>query len=380
MIVNKSQFYYIDITSSVDHEVISSRITSAYQTLPIYFDHDYYYLEFKRALSSLNECLIKDDVLHQIVHGDLYLALCNSHEAFHSVVHEVYQHAVIELSIPEHKILLISESADILSEVKDVALNLGKKEIKVIWSRIFEWSGNRYVSCIKNGVTNPKLIDKPFGKSFLNFNRRWRTHRPTLVALLFANNLLDRGHVSLAPVEGINWERIWWSMESYHNEEITKLLILNKDGILNLPPLFLDSTCMEVNRVNHGDTVTYLYNDSYFSVVTETNYYNNQPGRFFSEKVFKPVVMEHPFIIVSRPHSLTKFKELGYKSFSPYIDESYDEVEDDSERLLAIVQEIKRLSYLNPIELKEFLKGLKEVCDYNYQVLLNKTDFITPLN
>ena len=380
MIVNKSQFYYIDSSSSAEQGVLAPRNTSAYQSLPVYSDHDYYYLEFKRPLDLLAECLIKDDVLHRIVHGDLYLALCNSHEAFHSVIDEIYQHAVIELAIPEHKILLLSESADILTEINLVASKLGKQQIKAVWTRIFEWSGNRYISCVKNGVTNPKLVDRHFGKSFLNFNRRWRLHRPTLVALLFANNLLDRGHVSLAPVEGTDWEKIWWSMESYHNEEITKLLILNKDGILNLPPLFLDSTCMEINRVNHGDTVTYLYTDSYFSVVTETNYYDHQPGRFFSEKVFKPVVMEHPFIIVSRPHSLAKFKELGYKSFSPYIDESYDEVQDDSERLQAIVQEIKRLSYLTSIELKEFLKGLKEVCDYNYQVLLNKTDFITPLN
>lgn len=380
MIVNETHFYYIDTVSAVELEVLSSRYDSAYKSLPIYSDHNYYYIEFKRSLSILAECLIKDEVLHQIVYGDLHLVLCNSHEAFHSVVHEVYQHAVIELAIPEHKILLISESADIVTEVKHVASELGKQEIKTMWARIFEWAGSGYLKHVKKGVTNPKLVDKPFKKAFLNFNRRWRLHRPTLVALLFANKLLDRGHVSLASVEGTDWEKIWWSIESYHNEEISKILSPYKDDICNLPPLFLDSTCMEVNRANHSDTVAYLYNDSYFSIVTETNYYDNQPGRFFSEKVFKPVVMEHPFIIVSRPRSLTKFRELGYKSFSPYIDESYDEVEDDSERLLAIVREVKRLSYLKSTELQEFLKGLKEVCDYNYQILLNKSDFITYLN
>jgi len=124
MIVNNLKFYYIDTVSASDNEVPSIRYASAYQSLPIYSNHNYYYIEFKRSLSSLSECLIKDNVLHQLVHGDLYLALCNSHEAFHSVVDEVYEHAVIELAIPEHKIILISESADIVTEVNDVALQL----------------------------------------------------------------------------------------------------------------------------------------------------------------------------------------------------------------------------------------------------------------
>jgi hypothetical protein len=372
--VNKTNFYYID------NDKLSTRRVSIYQELPVYDEHEYYYVEFNRSLDKLAECLVSDDVLNQLVYGDLHIALCNSHEAYHYVVNEIYQQVVIKLSIPEHKILFLSESADILTEIKKVASTLSKKEIKVVWARIFEWSTNRYIRCIKYGMTNPKLIEKPFTKAFLNFNRRWRLHRPTLVALLFANNILDRGHVSLAPVEGRNWDKLWHSIEMYHSEEIKNFVHPYKNAICNLPPLFLDTTCLETNRAGLEKTEEYLYHDSYFSVVTETNYYSDQPGRFFSEKIFKPVAMEHPFIIVSRPYSLPKFKELGYKSFSPFIDESYDLVEDDSKRLLAIVKEIKRLSQLTPAELQEFLLGLKEVCDYNYQILLNKTNFITPLN
>jgi hypothetical protein len=374
MIVNKSQFYYID-----DDQLLPRRL-SAYQELPIYDNHDYYYIEFKWSLDKLAECLSQNDVLTRLVYGDLYLVLCNSHEAYHSVVNEIYQKAVVDLSIPEHKILLLSESADILTEIKHVASNLGKKEIKAVWTRIFEWSTSRYIRCVKYGISEPKLIEKHFSKSFLNFNRRWRLHRPTLVALLFANNILDKGYVSLAPIEGRNWENMWWSIESYHNEEIKNFLNSHRTDIFNLSPLFLDTTRLEINRAGLDKAEEYLYRDSYFSVVTETNYYDDQPGRFFSEKIFKPVAMEHPFIIVSRPHSLDIFKDLGYKSFSPYIDETYDTIEDNSERLLSIVKEIKRLSYLNSTELQNLLRGLKEVCDYNYQVLLNKINFITHLN
>jgi hypothetical protein len=85
--------------------------------------------------------------------------------------------------------------------------------------------------------------------------------------------------------------------------------------------------------------------------------------------------MKHPFIIVSLPRSLEVLKDLGYKTFSPWINESYDQEKNDLERMLMIVDEIKRLSNLPPTELEAFLIAAKEICSYNYNVLKNKTKF-----
>jgi hypothetical protein len=372
MIINSKGLYYIN------DQNIEKRAQSTYTYLSGFNEHEYYYIEFKSSLNKLADCLVENDLLNKLINEDLYLILCNSHEAFHWIVSEVYNKAIIELGIPEHKILLLSESADILTEVKKVAANLGKQEIKVKWTRMFEWSCTQ--QAIHNHKKNPKLINKHFNKAFLNFNRRWRLHRVALVALLYSTNLLDRGHVSLAPVEGQDWDRVFWQLEIQHNEEIKELFKQNKQGILNLPPMYLDTTNLNENQARCKPSTDYLYADSYFSVVSETNFYKDAPGRFLSEKVFKPVVHEHPFILVSRPHSLEAFRSLGYKTFSPYINESYDLEEDESKRLFMIIAEIKRLSTLNQSELNEFLHGLKEVCDYNLEVLLNKTNFITDLN
>lgn len=373
MIINKD-FYYID------NDKLELRTVSAYQLLSNFDDHDYVYVEFKWSLAKLVECLTQDDYLNRLIHGDLYLILCNSHEAFHDLVHEIYVRVVKELQIPEHKILLLSESADILDEVKRVSSSLGKQEIKVKWARIFEWSACQHTVHYQKGIQNAKLIEKPFSKAYLNFNRRWRLHRPALVALLKANNLLDRGYVSLAPVEGHTWENIWWQLLHYHNDEIKTTLEQHKEEICSLPPLFLDTTELYNNQAAWDDTTEYLYNDSYFSIVAETNYYDDKPGRFLSEKVFKPVIMKHPFILVANAYSLKLFKELGYKTFSPFIDESYDNIEDNSKRLLAIINEVKRLSYLNTPQLSDYLQGLNEICEYNYQFLMSKNIFITDLN
>ena len=82
--------------------------------------------------------------------------------------------------------------------------------------------------------------------------------------------------------------------------------------------------------------------------------------------------MRHPFIIVSTPNFLEKFRELGYKSFSPWINEDYDKENNDATRMMMIVREIERLSNLSPSELEDFLVAMREICEQNYQLFKNK--------
>ena len=97
------------------------------------------------------------------------------------------------------------------------------------------------------------------------------------------------------------------------------------------------------------------------------------------KKTFKAIIMSHPFILVSIPKSLEVLKELGYKTFSPWIDESYDQEMDDNKRMMMIVNEIERLCNLSQEDLEKFLVAMKEVCSYNHNVLRNKKTFIYKL-
>jgi hypothetical protein len=89
--------------------------------------------------------------------------------------------------------------------------------------------------------------------------------------------------------------------------------------------------------------------------------------------------MRHPFILASVPNSLEIYKIMGYKTFSPFVDESYDQELDDGKRMLMILSEIERLCNLTESELSVFLLNVKEICDYNYDILVSKTQFITEL-
>jgi hypothetical protein len=89
--------------------------------------------------------------------------------------------------------------------------------------------------------------------------------------------------------------------------------------------------------------------------------------------------MKHPFILVSVPNSLNILKIMGYKTFSPLIDESYDQEKDDATRMTMILSEIERLCNFNEIELESFLLQASQICNYNYKILMSKKNFITEL-
>jgi hypothetical protein len=135
-------------------------------------------------------------------------------------------------------------------------------------------------------------------------------------------------------------------------------------------------------------SISKFYADSYFSVVSETNCFAKgimqgditPPGRLLSEKTFKTIAVKHPFIIVAKAKTLELLREIGYRTFSPWIDESYDNELNESTRMLMIVKEIKRLCELSPNQLTDFLNNVREICEYNHQILLSKNKWTTQLN
>jgi hypothetical protein len=83
---------------------------------------------------------------------------------------------------------------------------------------------------------------------------------------------------------------------------------------------------------------------------------------------------------VSVPRTLELLRELGYETFSPWIDESYDLETDDNQRLLMVAREIQRLSNLTSEELTTYLNGVRDICEHNLSVLLSKKTFMDNLN
>ena len=280
-------------------------------------DTDYWYCEFFNEESIkhfLNPNILSNSILDKVKNYQCVLMLNNAHEAFHGVVRPIYDILIKELNLPPRQIVLISESALIDIEVEKIANEYGLGKIKTEWMRLFE-----HDTTILEHTDLKTLEHKPYSKKFLNLNRRWRLHRPTLVSLLKINNLLDYGYVSLVKdIDNQNWdtffENIQWSFRK--NSDFLDVLLNHKPLIIDIPDLYLDQSDMQIN---HGATLTdstdIYYENTYFSIVSETNFFGEfGEGIFASEKIFRPILKKHPFIIVSRPNTLNILRQIGYKT------------------------------------------------------------------
>ena len=228
--------------------------------------------------------------------------------------------------------------------------------------------------------SSPRLKNK----FMLFFNGESRADRGFMLATLIENNLLSKAYVS-----------------AYHTVDIYLNLWLTEGGdalaASGLTPSMINTLSenrhlfpIELSRLNYFTSVSNSYhpaddhqffNDSYFSLVHETIYYDKSfigsghiPTLFLTEKTYKVIAAKHPFIIAQRPRILEALRGEGYKTFHPYIDESYDLIEDDVERLHAIKNEVLRLSAYTDEQWLEFQHNVKPIIDHNFELLKSRSN------
>ena len=336
-------------------------------------EFDYWHVDLQKDLDLVD--IIPKDIYEKIIIGEVKLLLTCYKEGHTFIVDKLY-----ESKINADNVIIISDNKKISEKVQSIFIDQPKPEI--YWSLIFELTIKNQSYMHRKKFAEIKTLEKKkYDKSFLNFNRRWRIHRPAMVALLYAYDLMDKGYISLATVtdDNLKWDTEFIAIINHieKDKELVDLLLKNKDQIISLPNLYLDTHNLSINRPSliekdiPFEINRKLYEDTYFSLVSETFFFNND-AIFFTEKIFKPIAYKHPFILISSPMQLDSLRELGYRTFHPYINEDYDKETNDVKRLRMVVEEVKRLSNLNQNELFEFIDNVKPIVEHNFQVLRNK--------
>jgi len=216
--------------------------------------------------------------------------------------------------------------------------------------------------------------DKPY--KFLFLNGRARPHRKYLYERFRQSGTLDFA--------------LWTMLDSsptpsrslrlmYHNENV----MCTTSPLRWLPPEYEFSNYKNANVETNNALQSFVkhklfnnewgeiylepapYIDTYFSLVTETVF--EYPYSFRTEKIAKPLMIGHPFIAVSGTGYYRDLHNLGFKTFSHVIDESFDQIQhhqDRIDRIADIVEDLCRQ------DLSSFLSACQETCKYNQQHLL----------
>lgn len=196
-------------------------------------------------------------------------------------------------------------------------------------------------------------------------NRRLRTHRFYTLARLEDMGLLDsnivtynfniesnKPHLKEIPeIDKLQDEFDFSKIKNYllYIQKYKKYKTYDYDDLEN------------IFGINHEKSS--VYKNSMFTLVTETTYYNDE--FYISEKTVKPMGQNHPFIVVGSMFTLSRLRELGFKTFSPFIDESYDTEYDYQKRWDIIFSEVKRLCDMTDTQKLEFMKNVKPIVEHN---------------
>jgi hypothetical protein len=104
------------------------------------------------------------------------------------------------------------------------------------------------------------------------------------------------------------------------------------------------------------------YANSYFHLVTETFF---GPNVFLSEKIFKPISNLQPFLVFGDYLTLAELRRLGFKTFEPFIDESYDLEKEPEKRVLLLEKELLKLKNMSIEELHNWYYSITDILLYN---------------
>lgn len=302
-------------------------------------------------------------IQNELKNGNAYIILNHQCESFtYSFFRKLYYSNV---DIPFNKIIYMVAAADVEREYDKFVIENNippDKKIKVMYvHHVYK----RFNHDVELSQFNYHVETKT--KKFLSLNRRWRRHRLMLVSLLANNDLLKHGFVSL----GVSKEEIADARKLLYDDN----MILGFDKFSHALPLQIDDVDLKINQFQMNSLDIQYYQKSCFSLVSSTMALDEQEGSVgFTEKEVKPILAKHPFLIWNRPGVLKHLKAMGFLTFEPWFDESYDNENDDIHRLNKIIHEVKRLCSLSFDEWAKILNEMEPVLNHNYNRMVNYTN------
>lgn len=312
-----------------------------------------------------------------------------------------------EFLIDHGKIIIISQVGDMLEMDKfkhvfkdhqDYYRQTGKKKNFFILLTAFEYANeefdefkdvlkvyfiptfySQYNTFIK--VEEPSIKDE-LKFHFLSFNGRASLLRASLFCYFYRKKLLDKSIFSFIGYNGktsgfketfeqLTDRGLDYYLNQYRFDPQTERHIPLSE-IFDMIPYRLENDRVSRRRVLLGGdpklTDISVYNQTFCHLVAET--YKGLHPPFFTEKIFKPIATKQPFMVFGAKHSLQFLQNIGFKTFSPWINEQYDTL-DQPARFNAILEEIDRISAMSMNELKELKTELASTVDYNYNHFYN---------
>lgn len=291
-----------------------------------------------------------------------------------------------ENEIPDEKVYLIFQDFKLKNNLRKLGVNYNVIDFNLAHlskSQEFNnivnnpdfrfWGDNSHepqvgkTQSIQNSILLNNEVVNSIGSDrvdFLYLCRHWKLHR-----ILVLSKLQKLGKLF---TDNISWDKNFYHqnvIDEFEKHDDNKEL----SNILKVTSRHLD--CEDLTKIaGYGFENKNIYLSSYLSLVSESIFFQIReeedvyvefPTGYLSEKIWKPIGHSHPFILIGPAKSLEYIHSIGYKTFHPYIDESYDIETDDFKRLEMINIEIEKFSKKTKQEKDQFLIDINDILKHN---------------
>ena len=245
-------------------------------------------------------------------------------------------HSTVQLlGLPKHSVLIVSGNLNAGQQYAEWCKQHAKEEY-IEFQEGIEWDGKM------SHPPSTTVKIKDYSLPFNSLNRAHRNHRTEHLYFLAENKLTGL-------VSGGAWfdthniePPIYQTVEYNHYKSVLTAnypKTVDVNDLVNQVP----------NLINNFD----IYERSQLTVVTESHF-DQTGGLFITEKTFRPLLVGHPFMILGQKGTLKKLRSWGFQTDFDGIDQSYDDVTNDSERFLHFHQSLKNW-YNTPLEEKRLM-------------------------
>lgn len=292
---------------------------------------------------------------------------------------DVFKKLLKKYDIPEEKVLIF----DFINNIE----SMNKKYNTNIKFKYYNWlmvSWQHYVN-LPDTFSNFNNKDYIRDKYYITLNKSvTKQHRIYLMHFLWKNNLIDKGNISFFHQK---------NDEQYKMHLLSSLSNITADTNLeefyewlNNNPLFVDVSSKDLETTLRkidsnssapneffNNKTDNAYKNSYFNILTETSFIESELNLefFLNERNVLPINAFQPFIVLNGNGHIKELKKLGFKTFSPYINEEYDNIKNPIKRFNMITNEISRLCNMSKQEIHDWYWSMEEIYKHNYNHLHN---------
>lgn len=382
--ISKDLITTIDI-DTFDFELYYKKNKKFIISLKCNYDTNYWIKHFKKIPKNLiyalkNNCgkLILDDIMEgttKNLGGLLY------HINFFERLHEIFN----ELEIPENNIIFLNSDM-LVEDSYNRWFNKQNKYKNIIVFSYYSYGITRVISDYKNGdikfidsieLIEYKKINLEQQKIFTRLNRTFKNDRLVIQLFLEKKKLIDKTIISHLIWEDRNIKNnIFNSFINQNKENNIDFLDIETEKKYNDRfPIFADDNDAKIYK--EGETPSYyishrfssdIYKDAFISIVASS--FPHRDDCHLHESLFRPMFSLMPIILYGPYHGLMELRKHGFKTFSKWWDEDYDNEKNNFIRLYKMLCVVEKIGKLGNDELLDMYIDMIPTLEHNREVML----------